>query len=356
MEKPKKKKALKIIISIVAALLAVVVLAAGAFLVLTLFEYKPADVETVTPPDGTRVVKVGDELVIMTYNIGYAGLGDIEDFFMDGGTKTRPDSKEIVMDNLTGIINELKAQNADIYLLQEADLDSRRSYRTDETALISEALGLPFDFAYNFHSVFTPIPFPDMMGRVMSGLATFTGLKVDSASRISLPCPFSWPVRAFNLKRCLLVNRMPIEGTDKELVVINLHLEAYDDGEGKIAQTKALYEVLKAEAEKGNYVIVGGDFNQTFPGADRFEPIEDGLWAPGTLSDDLPEGYGFVFVGDTPTCRSLDQALTTNPDPQYYIIDGFIVSSNLEVGSVEVIATGFKNSDHQPLKLTVTVK
>lgn len=349
------KKGWKIVIGILIGLLAVVVLAAGAFLVLTLFEYKPADTEAVTVPNGTMVVKVGDELVIMTYNVGYAGLGDVEDFFMDGGTKTRPDSKEIVTNNLTGIINELKAQNADIYLLQEADLDSRRSYRTDETVLISEALGLPFDFVYNFNSVFTPIPFPDMMGRVMSGLAVFTGLKVDSAERISLPCPFSWPVRAFNLKRCLLVNRIPIEGSDKELVVIDLHLEAYDDGEGKIAQTKALYEILKAESAKGNYVIVGGDFNQTFPGADRFEPIEEGLWAPGTLSNDLPDGYSFVFDAGTPTCRSLDQPLTTNPDPQYYIIDGFIVSSNVSVSSLEVIKTGFKNSDHQPLRLVVTL-
>ena len=349
------KKFWKVLRTIIIVILCVVLAAGLAFVGLTLFEYKPADVEAVTPPTGTRVVKVGDTLTIMTYNTGYAGLGDVEDFFMDGGTKTRPDSKAIVESNLSGIISELQAVNADIYLLQEVDKDSKRSYHIDETERIAEALGLSFDFAYNFNSVFTPIPFPDMMGKVGSGLATYTDLSVSEAERISLPCPFSWPVRAFNLKRCLLINRMPIEGSDKELVVINLHLEAYDDGEGKIAQTKALYEVLKAEAAKGNYVIVGGDFNQTFPGADRFEPIEDGLWAPGTLSDDLPEGFSFAFVGDTPTCRSLDQPLTTNPDPQYYIIDGFIVSSNISVGSVEVLKTGFVNSDHQPLKLVITL-
>ncbi|MBO4384883.1 MAG: endonuclease [Clostridia bacterium] len=349
------KKFWKVLRTILVVILCVVVLAALAFVALTLFEYKPDDVETVTPPDGTRTVKVGDTLTIMSYNIGYAGLGEEEDFFMDGGTKSRPDSKEIVEKNLNGLIGEFKAAGADIYLLQEVDTGSKRSYRIDETVRISEALGLPFDFAYNFHSVFTPIPFPDMMGRVMSGLATYTSLSVTSAERIQLPCPFSWPVRAFNLKRCLLVNRIPLEGSDKELVIINLHLEAYDDGEGKIAQTKMLYEVLKAEAAKGNYVIVGGDFNQTFPGASRFEPIEDGLWAPGTLSNDLPEGYSFVFDPSAPTCRSLDTALIGNPDPQYYIIDGFIVSGNISVESLEVIMTGFDNSDHQPLKLIITL-
>ena len=57
---------------------------------------------------------------------------------------------------------------------------------------------------------------------------------------------------------------MPLEGTDKELVLINFHLEAYDSGEGKIAQSKMLAEKLESEYQQGNYVIAGGDFNQTF--------------------------------------------------------------------------------------------
>ena len=40
---------------------------------------------------------------------------------------------------------------------------------------------------------------------------------------------------------------MPIEGSDKELVSINLHLEAYDDGEGKAKQLKQLMDLLKEE-------------------------------------------------------------------------------------------------------------
>lgn len=51
-----------------------------------------------------------------------------------------------------------------------------------------------------------------------------------------------------NLKRCLLVSRISVEGTDREFVLVNLHLEAYDDGEGKIAQTRQLAALLEAEA------------------------------------------------------------------------------------------------------------
>ena len=57
-------------------------------------------------------------------------------------------------------------------------------------------------------------------------------------------------------------------GSDKELVIVNVHLEAYDSGEGKEAQTKMLAELLKKEQEAGNYVIAGGDFNQAFSNVD----------------------------------------------------------------------------------------
>ena len=91
------------------------------------------------------------------------------------------------------------------------------------------------------------------------------------AQRQSLPVPFKWPIRVANLKRCLLVERFTVADSGRELVLINLHLEAYDDGEGKAAQTKMLREFLQAEYEKGNYVIAGGDFNQTFPGPDAIK-------------------------------------------------------------------------------------
>ena len=48
----------------------------------------------------------------------------------------------------------------------------------------------------------------------------------------------------------MLETRIPIKGSDKELVLINFHLEAYDSGEGKIAQRKVLVKKLKEEYEK----------------------------------------------------------------------------------------------------------
>ncbi len=56
---------------------------------------------------------------------------------------------------------------------------------------------------------------------------------------------------------------------DKELTAVNLHPEAYDDGTGRAALTAMPADFLKAELDKGNYAIVGGDLNQIFPNANQ---------------------------------------------------------------------------------------
>jgi endonuclease/exonuclease/phosphatase family metal-dependent hydrolase len=334
-------------------LLALIILIAGGLLALTLSEYRPEDVEKLGAPGGENALEADKTLTVVSFNIGYAALGEDADFFLDGGKTSMPESASVIETNLVGIEKTLRELSADVYLIQEADTDSKRSYGIDEAEHIKNALGLPMSFAFNYSAPYVPYPIPGMLGKVHSGLATYTDLAVTEAERIQLPITFSWPIRTINLKRCMLVDRVPLDG-GRELVIVNVHLEAYDDGEGKLAQTKQVYEFLTAEAEKGNYVIVGGDFNQTFAGAKLFPATYEGVWMPSVIDDDLPEGYSFVFDAQEPTCRLLDRPYKGNDNPMYYIIDGFIVSSNLTVESLEVIDTGFVYSDHRPLKLVVS--
>lgn len=59
--------------------------------------------------------------------------------------------EERTRENLAGIIDELKSMDADIYLLQEVDECSRRTYRIDELELLREAFpGYHLYFAYNY--------------------------------------------------------------------------------------------------------------------------------------------------------------------------------------------------------------
>ena len=356
------KKALKVVLCVLGA---VVALAALGILFLTITEYRPADVEQLEviceEHDGgvadpvSPQLQAGEELTVLSWNIGYAGLGEDEDFFMDGGTKKTSADKATVEKYLNGISDTLGALSPDLMMLQEVDVDSARTYRIDESTYVIRGNGV---HALNYSCPYVPIPWPPI-GRVNSGLFTTTRYEISSAERIALPCPFSWPVSTANLKRCLLVSYLPIEGSDKQLVLVNLHLEAYDDGEGKIAQTKQLREFIQSEYEKGNYVIAGGDFNQTFPGALEQYPIKnEELWTPGMLDDSmLPEGWHFAYDASVPTCRLLNEPYDpASENTQYYVIDGFILSPNVTLNTVETLDAGFVYSDHNPVLLNVTLE
>lgn len=383
------KSAVKIILKTVAIVLAVILVAAIAlFTWLTVTEFKPADVEAVpvvqaenTPtlpfteppalgavasaatPDMTVTLPApglpGTPVTVLSMNVGYCALGKDSDFFMDGGKETRPDSEDTIRTNLSGIEEILRRNPTDFVLLQEVDTDSMRSYGINEKEQLIGDTGLSAAYALNYSCGFVPFPLPPI-GKVHSGLLTLSSYAVTEASRISLPCPFSWPVSTANLKRCLLVSRIPMEGTDKELVLINLHLEAYDGGEGKIAQTKQLLSVLDEEYAKGNYVIAGGDFNQLFPETEKQYPNEHpDLWKPGVLeAGTIPADWQYAFDPATPTCRLLNQPYdpADTENTQYYVIDGFIVSPNINIESVRTLDEGFTFSDHNPVLLSLLLK
>ncbi|MEG0126992.1 MAG: endonuclease [Clostridia bacterium] len=341
---------------ILAAVLIVLVVGLLGFLSIT--EYQPEDVEPVEITQAARnnEVQLGEMIKLVTFNTGYAGLDRDQDFFMDGGTKVQPDSKEEVEENLSSILSGLAQQNADVYFLQEVDRDSQRSYGIDAASHYQHGLSLNAAFAYNYKCSYVPYPLPPI-GRVAGGIQTLTNLRVSEATRESLPVPFRWPIRLANLKRCLLVERVPVAGTEHELVLINLHMEAYDDGAGKAAQTRQLMDMMLAEYRNGNYVIAGGDFNQTFEGAQEAYPILAGSeWLPGKLENaDLPKGFRYAFDASAPTCRLLNKPYDGDrKTAQFYVIDGFILSDNIKLNHVETIDLNFRNSDHNPVMIQVT--
>ena len=343
-------------------ILIVLVLFAGLIAFLSLTEYRPQDREAITPADPYKVerkLEEGTELTVVTWNIGYGALGDNADFFMDGGKMVNTATEERVAENLNGILAVLRELGPDVTFLQETDRGSSRSHNVDEAKFFLDNLSdCRMTFANNFKVSFLPYPIPPI-GKVDSGLTTLSEFASESTERVQLPIPFSWPMRMANLKRCLLIDRIPIAGTDKQLVLINLHLEAYDNGEGKAAQTEMLKKILEEEAAGGNYVIAGGDFNQIFSDIDKDAyPSQEGKWQCGEIDvTAFPEGWQFLMDARTPSCRSLDQPYKDAEQEgfQYYLIDGFIVSSNVRVESIETLDLGFVNSDHNPVMVRIVL-
>lgn len=316
------KKALKVIVII---LLVVVVLFGGLVAFLSIKEYKPADKEQITVQNAAENKSFSGEIVkVLSFNTGYAGLGDNADFFMDGGKAVKSTDEARMRENMDEIAAIIAESNADFTLLQEVDENSSRTYSVNQVESYIQKTGQSGAFALNYS------------------------------------CPFSWPVSTANLKRCMLVTRVPIGGSDKELVLVNLHLEAYDDGEGKAAQTEALFTTLLEEYNKGNYVIAGGDFNQTFPGGfEAFPTLDSTTWVPGTLGEEfLPDGgWRFSYDVSEPTCRLLNQPYDPNSDlTQHYVIDGFILSPNVEEVSVKTVNYDFHAADHNPVLLEAKLK
>ena len=365
--KPEKKHVNPFVkfLRIVLLVILILVLAFAAFIgYLTATEYYPQEI---IPAEMTGMaedaIKEGDSFTLMSWNIGYGALGDNADFFMDGGESVQTADKTRVNENLATMSGAVQAVDPDILFLQEADIDSTRSHHINEVERFAELMEDTVQtFAYNFKVPFVPYPLPPI-GKVQSGIATFSPYPVTESVRFPLPCPFSWPIRVANLKRCMLVDRVPLEGSDKELVLVNFHLEAYDDGEGKEAQTAMLKHFLDEERDKGNYVIAGGDFNQTFSSVDSSKfPVVQTDWLPGIIdTEGWAASWQFLMDKDTPSCRTLSTVLATAEDKspeafQYYIIDGFIVSDNIKVDSFEILDLGFKASDHNPAVLKVTLK
>ena len=351
------KRFLKVLLIIV---LVIVTAAAGLIAWLSIAEYRPEAVEELNftaRDESAPALPQGESLTILSWNIGYAGLGSNADFFMDGGENVKSSDRVRVESNLLNISQLLYGENApDLILLQEVDTNSSRTYNIDQSACLA---GANAAHALNYSCPFVPFPLPPI-GKVNSGVFTTTDYAIDRAERVSLPCPFSWPVSTANLKRCLLVSYLPIEGSDRQLALVNLHLEAYDDGEGKVAQTRQLNEFIQAEYEKGNYVIAGGDFNQIFPGSLEVYPnTHPELWEPGVLTEDmLPVGWSYAYDLRVPSCRLLNRPYDPEDteNTQHYVIDGFILSPNVTLESVETLDEGFIASDHNPVLLRVTLK
>lgn len=344
-----------------AAVLGIFVLGFAALATyLTVTEYQPDDQERVKQSGtGTKTIKEGDSLGVLTFNIGYGALDKAHDFFMDGGKTVNVESRKVVLDNMQGIADTIYDVKADVVFLQEVDRDSKRSYYLDEADYLMEANpGYAMTYAANFRCSYVPYPIPTI-GKVEGGLTTLSRYDSRESTRIALPTSFQWPVRVAQLKRCLLVERVQLEGSDQELVLVNLHLEAYDDGAGKEAQTKVLFDFLQGEYEKGNYCIAGGDFNQTFDGSgeEEYPLINDKYFQPGRI-DTSALGEGWSFVNDTsvPTSRLLNEPYDPKSEnTQYYVIDGFILSPNVRLEGVKTLERGFTYSDHNPVMVKVTL-
>ena len=336
------------------AVLAGIVLAVFvALIMLNQFtEYKPAPVEALTPAGNGSPLKAGaTEFSVLSWNIGYGGMGREMDFFYDGGKTVRPQKEytDRTFDSIRSLI--CRSDSVDFLLIQEIDMDSKRTYFRDQEIELESCLkGRSCMFALNYKVKYIPSPLTEPLGKVTAGLSVFSKYEPDNAERHAYDAFFPWPTRLAMLKRCFIASYFSL-GNGKQLVILNLHNSAFDNsGELRKRELEQLKEFLQREYQKGNYIIAGGDWNMNPPGYDS-ALIRNGDKSMRDLypvNQSIMDGWELAYDPSVPSNRLADQAYTMGKTGTH-IIDFFIISPNVSKIVVKTPDWKFRFSDHNPV-------
>lgn len=355
------KRIIKIVLVVLLALLLVV----SGYLAYVAFSYtRIEDRQRLSVEDGTSSDKVvrNESYTIVTQNFGFGAYTPDFTFFMDGGKGSRAKSAESVRDCLEKAYDEIKGYSPDFVFLQEVDTDSTRSHHVNERAAFDEKFAdYSKVFAVNYHSAYLMYPLFKPHGKSNSGMTTYSRYGVSGAVRRSFPVA-SGLSKFLDLDRCYSVVRVPC-ANGRDLVLYNVHSSAYGGSDTlRSAQMTMLFDDMKAEYSVGNYVVCGGDFNHDFTGASTKdlnggESVDFG-WAHPFPEELIPDGFSRCMNYNdgkiNPTCRNCD--VPYKEGNFTIIVDGFIVSDNVTVTSLENVVTGFVYSDHNPVVMKFKLK
>lgn len=365
-----KKRTKRILLVLIFILLIPIIFIGGYVAYMSVQYYRIPD-NTIIETRNQQTLKAVDKTyTVTTYNIGFGAYDHDFSFFMDSGEmkdgakvqgqSARAQSEEIVLKNTNGAIDEALALESDFYFFQEVDRDATRSFHIDQLTMLDNAfLNHGSAYASAFHSAYLMYPFHEPHGSVESGLVTLSEYEIQENMRKQYPVDDSFITKFTDLDRCFMMTRIALEN-GKQLVLINTHMSAYDKG-GTIReqQREVLNSVLAQEYAKGNYVIVGGDFNHDIANSTNTFKTEQKIpeWIFAFGNEDIDPNYHIVVADnalEVPTCRSSDIPYEKGINYSV-IVDGFIVSNNVDA-TAQNIDHDFEFSDHNPVALTFTLK
>lgn len=357
-----KRKIIRILRVSIKVILILLALIAAYFIIViivnTRADYKPAMSDSLIVHEAPNARMIGENVSFITWNIGYCGLGKEMDFFYEGGKAMRPGQDQYQL-YLNGVFNHIASMDTvDFVLLQEVDFEAKRTYKNRQDSLFMKALDKFFSVsAVNYKVPYVPFPIFNPMGKVLSGLMSFSADIPAEARRVSYPSSYSWPMGVFFLDRCFIISRFVLEN-GKQLVVINTHNSAFSDADDlRLVEMQFLKAYLLEEYAKGNYVIAGGDWNQNPP---SFNPalITSGdatrLSGKPLSQDFMPDGWVWIWDPAWPSNRDVNIPYTKG-STNTTILDYYLVSPNVRINKVKTIPIGFDFSDHMPVYLNVSL-
>lgn len=198
-----------------------------------------------------------DTFSIMTYNLGY----------LSGMTNNLPvkPAEHLFETNLEKARNLINKWRPDIIGFQEIDFRSRRSYYMNQADSLAEGYTVIVK-SVNWDKKYVPFPYwpPGVhFGRMLSGQALFSKFPLLNSERMVLSGPRTAPFyyRAFYLDRLIQTAQLSVHG--REVLVLNVHLEAFDKETREIQATEVLQFVDQYVQQQP--LILIGDFNARPP-------------------------------------------------------------------------------------------
>jgi endonuclease/exonuclease/phosphatase family metal-dependent hydrolase len=326
----------------------ILLLLVGIFVAILALNYFDNSIHSKTGR-GENLRNAGTEITVLDWNLGYAGLGEESDFIVDGGENLLPPSREIVEKNLKGIQGILRTHEADIYLIQEAAKPDMLTWGVDVFDGVLDALkGYDWLFSHDINSRYIPCKYA-----VHHGLATLSKIITSPVDLVKLPYE---PTRINGLiKRKYHIQVREFSDKNGEMwAVMNVHLSAFDEGGNvRVIQLKKMMEIANSYYEDGKHVVVGGDWNMQLVPTDFPHTTKDEylFWLKQLPYEHIKKDW--EIITDTTVA-----SVRTNERPYHKgenfttIIDGFLVSPNVETLSVKTVDTEFKYTDHQPVLAT----
>ena len=311
----------------------------GIFLFIVVFffwasspNHSPEDYSKMITNDYPQKIDSDSIYSVVTYNIGYlSGMTN---------NKAIEKPKSLFDNNLEKVKVEFKSLDVDIIAFQEIDYASARSYRINQQ---NELAKLGYNYvaeAVNWDEKYVPFPeYPISMhfGEMLSGQSIISKYPIKEHQRIELERVQDNPFYrdALYLERLAQVATVTIE--NKDIVIINVHLEAFDKPT-RVKQMNFVIDLFN-KYKKEMPTILLGDFNSN---PDDDDPaIKKVFDLDGVGNASFGESYDYTFNTANPYKR-IDYIFYTENSIEY--IDGKVLTQFGEA------------SDHLPVEMKFRLK
>jgi endonuclease/exonuclease/phosphatase family metal-dependent hydrolase len=230
--------------------------------------YRRARAHPVDAPAAPDVVRV------MNWNIKFGGAR-IDFFFDCFGDRVLMSRREVV-DNLDALAAAIRHFDPDVLLLQEVDIDAKRSDYVDQLQYLLDHTQLSYGvYASQWRADFIP---SDGLGAMDDGNAILSRWPLHDARRIALArrTDQSKAERYFYLQRNILLAQTDIPG-GAPLAVVNIHADAYGKDGTKLDHIARFEQELDRLNTEGMRFVAGGDLNTLPPGSTKLSGFPDSV-------------------------------------------------------------------------------